>query len=99
MKGLLIRNSIKNSHMMNCIDLSRNLKNEEITVTLKPSSHSFRKYGRSLTGKFVGRLWEERFDIEKQPNKLIALTIQTFSEYVHIPCTEIENISRATYLA
>lgn len=86
--------------MFNLKTLSLELYNQEVIVTLKPGSESFKRYGKSITGYLVGRIWGERFDKATKDSTVIGITLRiSGNDEVNFPSNDIDNLERSTYLA
>jgi hypothetical protein len=75
--------------------LSLEFFNQEVIITLASETLSYKKYGKTITGKLVGRIWGEKFDHHKSISTVIALTILMNNEELNIPCSAMEHLEKA----
>ncbi len=76
---------------------------QQIKVSFKTSSPSYKKYGKECTGKLTGRIWGDKLvptDMgdKKLVETVIALTLQLTDKEVNFPAEDIESITKVNSL-
>lgn len=74
---------------------------QQIKITFKPDSLSYKEYGKECIGKLSGRIWGDKLipfnDLgdKKLVETVIALTLLMGDKQVNFPAEDIESITKA----
>lgn len=80
--------------MLDFKEVTLELYNQEVKVIFMPETECSKKYGPTLEGILVGRIWGERFDDDSNVSTVIGIIIKKADEDFNISCSEIESIER-----
>ena len=76
--------------------LTLELYNHEIEVTFKPGTESFKKYGKSIKGMLMRRIWGEQTVSGQNISTVVGITLQVRSEEINISFLEILKMEKLT---
>lgn len=77
---------------MDLKDLSLELYNKEVIVTIKPGTKVYKKFGESLTGYLINRIWEQDENLE---STVIGITIKKERSLINIFAQDILKLEKA----
>ena len=77
--------------MIDLKSLTLQLFHKEVKVIFKQDAESLKKYGKSLKGKLIRRIWEDNVDLKKE-DKVIGITVKSGLEEIDIMCSEIKKL-------
>ncbi len=79
--------------------LSLEYYHQQIKVSFKPGSPSYKEHGKECVGKLTGRIWGDKLVPNDMGDKklvetVIALTLQLADKQTNFPAEDIESITK-----